>query len=126
MRIFSEGDFLPRYLDAEEKMDPRLVIRELFELEPLPYLREALWEFFKTMVTGDYSHRLDRHERRRLLLCYEHLQKLIEAVHLLYQSDTNEERKFDPGEIFGQVFGSENFEAEKPDKNSGECPELST
>ena len=126
MRIFSESDFVPRFLDAEEEIDPQQVIRQLFQTEPLPYLRETVWEFFKTMVTGNYSHSLDRRERQKLVLCYENLQRLIEAVHLLYRNEMTEQKKFDPNEIFKKVFESINLESQKGNEDSGGNPELPT
>ena len=102
MRIMNEGDFLPRYLKPEELENPHQVIYELFEFNPLPAVRELLWEFFKTMVTGTYNHNLDRRERQRLGVFYENMQRLIEAVHLIYQKEKylKDKTQFDPNEFF--------------------------
>ncbi len=61
------------------------VIDDFFSYAHLPQVRELLWEWLKTTVTGNYNKSLSRRERADLLYFYEQLTKLTEAVHLLHK-----------------------------------------
>lgn len=99
--------FLPQKLTKEEISDPYQVIYELFDFAHLPRVRELLWEFFKTAVTGNYSHELQRRERSLMVTIYERIEKLVEAAHII-----NESRKIHKRPIFETYpFFSENIES---------------
>lgn len=74
---------LPQKLTPAEIDNPHQVIYELFDFAHLPRIRELLWEFFKTTVTGNYSHDLHRRERELLVTIYEKIEKLVEAAHII-------------------------------------------
>jgi HEPN domain-containing protein len=76
----------PRKLSREETANPYLVIQDLFDYGHLPELRELLWHWFKTTVMGCYHKGLNRNERFDVINMYEHIEKLIEAVHLIHQN----------------------------------------
>lgn len=77
-------EFHPRHLTPEETRDPYRVIHELFDYAHLPQLREQLWEWFKTTITGTYHQQKPR-ERSSLLYFYEKFEKLIEATYIIHQ-----------------------------------------
>jgi hypothetical protein len=77
--------FPPQKLTAAEIANPHQVIYELFDFAHLPRIRELLWEFFKTAVTGNYSHDLRRRERELLVTVYEKIEKLVEAAHVIHE-----------------------------------------
>ena len=70
-------------LSEEEVADPSLVIEDFFSFAHLPEIRQMLWEWFKTTVTGSFPKDLYRNKRQEIVLLYEHLEKLVEAAHLL-------------------------------------------
>jgi hypothetical protein len=62
-------ELAPRQLSPEETENPWLVIHDLFSYDHLPGIRDMLWQWLKATVTGSY---------------HKHLEKLVEAVHLLH------------------------------------------
>jgi hypothetical protein len=73
-----------RRLSEEEIKDPYLVINSFFDYASLDTAREYLWEWFKTTVSGTYNTKLlTRHRRYDTIYLYEHIEKLIEAAHLI-------------------------------------------
>lgn len=96
----------PQKLTPAEIDNPHQVIYELFDFAHLPRIRELLWEFFKTAVTGNYSHDLNRRERELLVTMYEKIEKLVEAAHII-----NEKQK----ELKKPVFETYPFSAENID-----------
>jgi HEPN domain-containing protein len=105
-RISPKNVFPPQNLTQVEIDNPHQVIYELFDFAHLPRIRELLWEFFKTAVTGNYSHDLHRRERELLVTVYEKIEKLIEAAHII-----NEKQK----ELKKPVFETHPFSAENID-----------
>ena len=99
----SRNVFPPQNLTPAEIDNPHQVIYELFDFAHLPRIRELLWEFFKTAVTGNYSHDLHRRERELLVTMYEKIEKLVEAAHII-----NEKQK----ELKKPVFETYPFSAE--------------
>lgn len=83
---YPSWELKPRKLSKEEMQEPLQVIRDFFMDAHLPEIREQLWEFLKTTVTGNYCSVLNRQERSNLVHFYEKLEKLIEASHLLSKS----------------------------------------
>ena len=75
-------------LSREEMSNPQQVLAELFDFAHLPELKQMLWEWLKTTVTGTYHKTLSSRERASILLLYEYLDKLLEANYLM-----NAERK---------------------------------
>jgi len=72
-------------LNEKEIADPYLVIDELFDFAHLPDVRELLWEWLKTTVTGSYHKTLTHNERYAIITLYEKIEKLVEAVHILHE-----------------------------------------
>lgn len=81
---YDEGELRPRKLTVEEIENPEQVIEEFFDYARLPHVRSYLWEMFKTMISCDYP-KLKRRERSNLIYFYEKIEKVIEAVHLIYE-----------------------------------------
>lgn len=84
---YDPAELVPRKLNREEIDDPYQVIADLFNYGHLPEIREQLWELLKAAITGNYCHDLDRRDRSNLLHFYEHLEKLIEVAHIIYQKN---------------------------------------
>jgi hypothetical protein len=75
----------PCKLTDDERLHPWLVIHNFFDYSDLPAIRENLWELFKVLVTGGYvKSSFSYRNRKDIVYFYEHLEKLIEAAHLLY------------------------------------------
>lgn len=90
MSGYPEWEKQSRLLTKEEIDNPHLVIEELFDFAHLPEIRNLLWEWLKTTVTGDFNESLDAREKSSLLFLYEKIQKLIEASHILLQIQRKE------------------------------------
>lgn len=87
MRAFDRHEaweMKPRKLTIEEVENPKLVIEELFRYATLPELRWCLTEGTQTLVTGTY-HTLKAKERQSMLYFYEHVEKLIEVTHVIFE-----------------------------------------
>ncbi|MFZ6024835.1 MAG: hypothetical protein ACOYVG_10345 [Bacteroidota bacterium] len=80
-------------LNKDEISNPQLVIAELFDFAHLPELKQLLWEWLKATVSGSYNKTLSKRERASILLLYEHMEKLIEANHLLHIEQKKQEMK---------------------------------
>lgn len=78
-----EHDACTYLLSKEEMRDPYLVLDEVFDMAHLPELRSLLWEWMKTSFAGGFTDEMSTKEKKDILCLYEHLQKLIEAAHLL-------------------------------------------
>lgn len=74
-------------LNEKEIADPYLVIDELFDFAHLPDVRELLWDWLKTTVTGSYHKTLTPAERYAIITLYEKIKKLVEAVHILHERE---------------------------------------
>jgi hypothetical protein len=84
VKDFKKWDMQPRLLTNEEIADPLKVIHEVFDYAHLPDLRNNLWEWLKTTVSGNFNKSsLHFRDRESLLALYERMQKLLEAAHLL-------------------------------------------
>jgi len=70
-------------LSDEEAQDPLQVIEDFFSFVHLPEIRQMLCNWFKSTVTGTFPRDPDRTGRKEIVLLYEHLEKLVEAAHLL-------------------------------------------
>jgi hypothetical protein len=77
----------PRKLSPDEVQDPNVVISQLFDFMHLPQVRQALWDWFKLTVTGQYKNE-KASEKANLIMLYEKLEKLIEAVHIIHKART--------------------------------------
>ena len=78
------------HLNEDERDHPLTVLQDFFSYAHLPEVRQWLWFFFKTTVTGNFPKNLTSKQRNDLVLLFEQLQKLVEAAHLI-----NEARKAD-------------------------------
>ncbi|MEO8172350.1 MAG: hypothetical protein ABI581_04675 [Sediminibacterium sp.] len=76
-------------LSKAERTDPSLVIDELFDFADLQDVRELLWSWLKTTVTGTYHKDLSASERYAIITLYEKIEKLVEAAHVMHESQTN-------------------------------------
>ena len=74
----------PRKLTEEEVKDPYMVIDELFDFAYLPRIRDIYWDWLKATVTKTYD-TLSKKEREDMVILYEKLEKLVEAVHVLHK-----------------------------------------
>lgn len=86
MRVkdFNKWDLQPRLLTEEEIADPMKVVNEMFDYAHLPDLRNTLWEWLKTTISGNFNKSsLHFRDRESLIAFYEKMEKLLEAVHLL-------------------------------------------
>ena len=72
-------------LNQSEIEDPYQVIDELFDFAHLPELKDLLWDWLKSTVTGSYPKSLGYAERLDILTIYEKMEKLLEATHILYE-----------------------------------------
>ena len=73
------------HLSKEQRKEPLLVLYELFDYAGLPSLKAYLWDWLKLTLTSGYRKKWVKYrERERILLLYEHLEKLLEASYLLY------------------------------------------
>ncbi len=81
----------PYHLEPEEIKNPHLVIHRFFDYANIHQQRRHLWDWLRTTVSGSYcSPQLARDQRSDMLYFYEHLQRLIEAAHLIHlQQKTN-------------------------------------
>jgi hypothetical protein len=70
-------------LSDEEVENPMLVIEDFFSFGHLPEIRHMLWQWYKCTVTGTFPRDLQRSERKEITHLFEHLEKLVEAAHLL-------------------------------------------
>ncbi|HEX7903422.1 MAG TPA: hypothetical protein VF487_06060 [Chitinophagaceae bacterium] len=84
LQDYSPVEFHPRKLTKEEIEDPYQVIHDFFSYAHLPEIREMLWEFLKTQVSGTF-HQKNTRERSNLLYFYERVESMIEAVHLIHK-----------------------------------------
>jgi hypothetical protein len=72
-------------LSQQEITDPYRVIDELFDFADLADIKELLWGWLKTTVTGTYHKNLSATERSAIVDLYEKLEKLVEAAHVMHQ-----------------------------------------
>jgi hypothetical protein len=95
-KINITGELYPRKLSEEEIDDPYLVIHQFFDYSDLPNIREYLWEWLKTTVSGTFSTELlKKYKRHDMIYFYEHIEKLIEAAHLIYLQKKAKQKKED-------------------------------
>ena len=64
--------------------DPYLVLTRFFDYADIHSVRKYLWDWFKITVTGTYNtNALDELQRSDMINFFEHMEKLIEAAHLI-------------------------------------------
>ena len=85
---------LPMKLDEEEVKDPYLVIHRFFDYSDIASVRESLWNFLKITVSGTFSNKnlLSKTQRYDMIYFYEHIEKLIEAAHLINMSQKRKKK----------------------------------
>jgi hypothetical protein len=81
---YSKNGYVTHKLSEEEIENPYLVIHEFFSFVHLPDARQALWEWLKLTVIGNY-HRQTCADKSNLIYLYEQVEKLVEAVHIIHQ-----------------------------------------
>lgn len=81
---YSQNEYAPRKLSEEEIENPHLVLHEFFTFVHLPDIRQALWEWLKLTVSGNY-HRQSCTDKSNIIYLYEQVEKLMEAVHIIHQ-----------------------------------------
>ncbi len=88
------AELYPRKLSEEEINDPYLVIRQFFDYTSLPDIRENLWEWLKITVSGTFNTELfKKYQRYDMIYFYEHIEKLIEAAHLIHLQEKAKSKK---------------------------------
>lgn len=80
-----KAELAPRYLEKDELENPYKVIYSIFDAAHLPQLRELLREWIRVTVTGDFSHALSRRERAQLIEFTQHIERLLEAAHIIHE-----------------------------------------
>lgn len=79
---FQWEDYQPVYLNEEERKNPMKVIFQLWETYNLPHVRDALYWWL--VVSMDYTCADDSRGDDYLIKFHTHLQRVIEAAHLIY------------------------------------------
>jgi hypothetical protein len=79
-----KAEFTPRKLSPEEIAEPHLVLAAFFDFAHLPQIREMLWDFLKLTVSGTW-HAESGESKNDMLYFYEKLEKVIEAIHIIYK-----------------------------------------
>src|SRR5262245_20863451 len=85
---YHQRELEPRKLSQEQVEDPQQVLDELFDYAHLLQWREALWEWLKVAVSGNYK-KESRRDRSNLLYFYEKVEMLVEAAHIIHQQKAN-------------------------------------
>jgi hypothetical protein len=80
--------FEPQRLSKEEIENPKLVIDEFFDYVRIERVKEFIWKWLKVTVTGEFD-ALSMIERSDLFYLYERIEKLIEAIHVMYETENN-------------------------------------
>jgi hypothetical protein len=94
VRKISNPAIITCKLSEEEIKDPYLVIYRFFDYADLASQREYLWNWLKTMVSGTYSTPLlDKKQRYDMIYTYEHIERLIEAAHLIHLQQLHNKKK---------------------------------
>lgn len=87
-------EYTPRKLSPQEIKDPNLALFHFFDYSSLPRIREHLWEWLKTTVSGTYNTKLlDKNTRYDIIHLYEHIEKLIEAAWLIHTKQKTTKKK---------------------------------
>lgn len=74
-------------LSVEKIQNPHLVLSELFCSFPHSKIRELLWEWMKSTFCGNFNTYLDVEEKAMIVDLYERIEKLIDAAHILFNSE---------------------------------------
>jgi HEPN domain-containing protein len=82
---YSKADIAPRFLTPDEIENPYQVIHDLYSYDHLPGIREKMKQWTRLTFTGNYNHELQRVERANLAYYIEHIEKLIEASHIIHE-----------------------------------------
>jgi hypothetical protein len=96
MKISSEyplWELHPRKLSSEEVADPQMVIASFFDYASLPQVRDKMWLWLEATVSGTYSKELSSRERSNIMLFYQHVERLIEAAHVMHAAQKSKQRK---------------------------------
>jgi HEPN domain-containing protein len=81
-------------LNKQQTANPHLVFYELFDYAHLSQLKEHLWFWLRLTITNGYTKKYYRYnDRDRIISLYEHLEKLLEASHIIYWDKKDELRK---------------------------------
>lgn len=73
----------PLYLENLEISSPIIVLHSFFSVHGLLTTRELLWKWFRHTATGSFPTAITVEEKKELADFYEHVQKLIEAAHII-------------------------------------------
>jgi hypothetical protein len=87
------SEFNTTKLEEEEIKDPYLVILRFFDYADLASIREYLWNWLKISVSGTFNTKMiTKHERYDMIYFFEHIEKLVEAVHLIKLRELEDEK----------------------------------
>jgi hypothetical protein len=82
---YIDPDMQSRKLSEEEANDPHSVIESFFEYATLPQAKDKLWVWLEATVTGSFCKELNCRERCNMVFFYSHVEKLMEAVHIIHE-----------------------------------------
>jgi len=68
-------------LTPPERENPNLAFQDIFNYANLTDQKEMLWEWFTIAITSSNAKR--KITRENLIFCYEQMEKLVEAAHLI-------------------------------------------
>jgi hypothetical protein len=83
----------PRKLTQQEADKPFMVVNDFFDYASLPQVRDLMWQWLETTVTGSFAEELTGPERARVLVFFQQLEKLIEAAHVIHVSHHPKKKK---------------------------------
>lgn len=89
---FPTHELLPHGLTREEITDPYSILEAFFSTYHLPQVRKHHKELLTTLVTGTFTHSLNKNERFDLLLYHEKLEKIIEAIHIIHEQKASQKK----------------------------------
>jgi hypothetical protein len=90
---YPSWELQPRKLSAKEVKNPHLIVDEFFDYARITQVRDLLWAWLESTITGDFPKGLSRRERGRIISFYNHIEKLIEGVHVLHVQQKSKSSK---------------------------------
>lgn len=98
---------LPVTLNEEEMENPRQVITELFSFDDLPGLKEILWMWYTSTITGTYldKNHYTKSDRVYIHALYEHLEKMeaVAVAHKRHSGISFKIVEYSPSKVVFQV-----------------------
>ncbi len=79
-------------LKSKNSFAPEEVIQDFFDFAHLPEWEEMLWDWLKATVTGGFPKKLTYRERESVLIMYEKMRALLDAVYTLQQNNKRKKK----------------------------------